>query len=99
MRRTLLIFVDGLGIGARGAYNPLVIVGGAGSGKTHLAHAIGNGLANRDAAQWSVACVAGQAFVDELGDALDQERVEQWRARYRAVDALGHSVIARPTTD
>lgn len=71
-----------------GAYNPLVLVGPTGSGKTHLAHAIANGLINRDAARWSVACVAGQAFIDELSDALEQERIEQWRARYRAVDAL-----------
>lgn len=71
-----------------GAYNPLVLIGGSGSGKTHFAHAIGNGLASRDGAPWSVACVGGQAFVDELSDALEQERIEQWRARYRAVDAL-----------
>jgi chromosomal replication initiation ATPase DnaA len=71
-----------------GPYNPLVLVGPAGAGKTHLAHAIGNGLARREVAQWSVGCIAGQAFVDELGDALEQDRLEHWRARYRAVDAL-----------
>lgn len=71
-----------------GAYNPLVLIGPTGAGKTHLAHAIGNGLATRDVTQWSVACVTGQAFVEELTDAMAHEHLEHWRARYRAVDAL-----------
>lgn len=72
--------------GAR--YNPLFVSGASGAGKTHLAHAIGNALAARDHGTWTVACVTGAAFVDDLIVALQAGTVERWRARYRAVDAL-----------
>jgi chromosomal replication initiation ATPase DnaA len=72
--------------GAR--YNPLFVKGPAGAGKTHLAHAIGNALATRDRGSWTIACLTGAAFMDELIAALQSGTVERWRARYRAVDAL-----------
>jgi chromosomal replication initiation ATPase DnaA len=68
------------------AYNPLVMVGPPGVGKTHLLHGIGNQLAGtRDA---RVACLSAQQFVDELLDAIDGDRVEGWRKRYRSATAL-----------
>ncbi|HYV96719.1 MAG TPA: DnaA/Hda family protein [Gemmatimonadaceae bacterium] len=69
--------------GAR--YNPFVIHGPAGVGKTHLAHAIGNALAARG---MRVACVTAPRFTDELISAIGAGTVNRWRARYRAVDAL-----------
>ena len=72
--------------GAR--YNPLFVTAPTGSGKTHLAHAIGNALAARDRGSWTVACLTGATFMDELIAALQNGTVERWRARYRAVDAL-----------
>jgi chromosomal replication initiator protein len=69
-------------------YNPLVIFGPVGTGKSHLAHAIGSALRARDEGSWIVACVSGQQFVDEVIAALQQGRVERWRTRYRACDAL-----------
>ncbi|HEX4933081.1 MAG TPA: DnaA/Hda family protein, partial [Gemmatimonadaceae bacterium] len=72
--------------GAR--YNPLVIHGPAGSGKTHLAHAIGNALLVRETQGLSVACIEAAQFIEELIDALQQGTVERWRARYRTPDVL-----------
>lgn len=69
-------------------YNPLFVTAPAGSGKTHLAHAIGNALAAREGGSWAVACLTGAAFMDELIAALQNGALERWRARYRAVDAL-----------
>ena len=68
-------------------FNPLVIAGPSGTGKTHLLHAAGNALlaARPDA---TVACLSAQVFTEELVAALDAGRLEWWRRRYRRADAL-----------
>src|SRR5216110_5998 len=67
-------------------YNPLVLVGKSGLGKTHLLNAIGLELTRGKRAV--VACLSTQAFVDELIAAIDGNRVDWWRARYRRATAL-----------
>lgn len=69
-------------------YNPLVITGPGGSGKTHLLHAIGNALRARDKGTWTVACTDIETFTRELIEALQADTMARWRARYRACDAL-----------
>lgn len=76
-------------IAAPGAkYNPLFLHGPSGVGKTHLMHAIGNGLIDRSGGTARIAVLAAQNFVDELIAALQSRTVERWRAGFRAVDAL-----------
>jgi chromosomal replication initiator protein DnaA len=67
-------------------YNPLVFVGRSGLGKTHLLNAVGLELARRKRAV--VACLSTQAFIDELIAAIDGNRMDWWRARYRRATAL-----------
>ncbi len=67
-------------------YNPLVLVGKSGLGKTHLLNAIGLELTRGKRAV--VACLSTQAFIDELIAAIDGNRVDWWRARYRRATAL-----------
>ena len=67
-------------------YNPLVLIGGPGVGKTHLLNALGLELTQRPKA--IVACLSTQAFIDELIGAIDGDRMEWWRARYRRATAL-----------
>ncbi len=67
-------------------YNPLVIVGGSGVGKTHLLHGIGNELAKAPGSV--VACLSAQDLIDDLIKAIDKNRVNWWRARYRRITAL-----------
>ena len=67
--------------GAR--YNPLVIVGGAGAGKTHLLHALGNALCR--AVRRPVACLSAPEYSGELIAAIDRDAVGIWRSRYRRV--------------
>ena len=68
-------------------YNPLLLVGAVGVGKTHLLHAVGNGIAAaRPGAV--VACVSAQTFFEELVAAIHGERADWWRRRYRGADAL-----------
>jgi chromosomal replication initiator protein len=69
-------------------YNPLVIHGGTGVGKTHLLHAIGNEMVAASGGAMTVACVRAADFVNELIAALQDSAIETWRARYRRVDAL-----------
>jgi chromosomal replication initiator protein len=69
-----------------GRYNPLVIVGGGGAGKTHLLHAIGNRLT--ESVGGAVACLSAPEYTGELIEAIDRDAVGVWRARYRRVGAL-----------
>lgn len=67
-------------------YNPLVIVGPNGLGKTHLLHAIGHALSAAKGAL--VACLSAQDFMDELTRAVETKRLDQWRSRYRRTTAF-----------
>ena len=65
-------------------YNPLFIAGPTGSGKSHLAHALGNAMR----ASAAVACLSASAFVDELIAAMQEGGMERWRLRFRAADVF-----------
>jgi chromosomal replication initiator protein len=67
-------------------YNPLVIVGASGVGKTHLLHALGNALGPR--VKGPVACLSAHEFTGELIEAIDRDAVGPWRARYRGASAF-----------
>lgn len=69
-------------------YNPLVIYGPAGVGKTHLLNALGNELIGLRGGATTVACVSARQFTEELIAALRDGTIERWRARYRVVDVL-----------
>jgi len=68
-------------------YNPLVLHGPVGSGKTHLANAVANALFAADPTR-RIAVVRGDDFVEQLIAALLEGMVERGRARYRVLDAL-----------
>jgi chromosomal replication initiation ATPase DnaA len=67
-------------------YNPLVIVGPNGVGKTHLLHAVAHQMAARPDAV--VACLSAQVFLDGYVDALDRGRLELWRTPFRRATAF-----------
>ncbi|MBA3917476.1 MAG: hypothetical protein C0516_02685 [Gemmatimonas sp.] len=68
-------------------YNPLLVHGPAGSGKSHVAHAIGNAMRERWAGK-RVACLSASLFVEELIAAMQEGGTERWRARYRSADVF-----------
>ena len=69
------------------AYNPLFIYGGTGLGKTHLLHAVGNGiLLNKPDAK--VAYMHSERFVQDMVRALQNNAIEKFKQYYRSVDAL-----------
>jgi len=69
------------------AYNPLFIYGGTGLGKTHLLHAVGNGiLLNKPDAK--IAYMHSERFVQDMVRALQNNAMEKFKHYYRSVDAL-----------
>ncbi len=68
------------------AYNPLFIYGGVGLGKTHLMHSVGNAMAARTGAR--VAYVHSADFVSDMVQALQHNRINQFKQAYRSLDAL-----------
>ncbi|MET1218250.1 MAG: chromosomal replication initiator protein DnaA [Glaciecola sp.] len=70
-----------------GAYNPLFIYGGTGLGKTHLLHAVGNGiLKNKKDAH--IVYMHSERFVQDMVKALQNNAIEEFKRYYRSVDAL-----------
>ena len=69
------------------AYNPLVIYGSTGLGKTHLLHAAGNLLHKRNP-DAKVIYLGSEQFVSEMINALRGNRIEAFKQHYRTAGAL-----------
>ncbi|MDD6154205.1 MAG: chromosomal replication initiator protein DnaA [Eubacteriales bacterium] len=69
------------------AYNPFFIYGASGLGKTHLMHAIGIYMLqhNKDI---NVLYVSSEMFTNELIKAIGKKSTNQFKDKYRNVDAL-----------
>ena len=68
-----------------GNYNPLMIYGGVGYGKTHLLHAIANECAQRGL---KTLYITSEMFTNDLIDAIRKHQQAMFRDRYRTVDVL-----------
>ena len=69
------------------SYNPLFIYGSTGLGKTHLMHAIAQFvLKNRHDAR--IVYLSSETFVNEYVDALRENKITNFRKRYRNTDVL-----------
>ena len=69
------------------AYNPLFLYGGAGLGKTHLMHAIGNYVL-KQRPHTNVMYVPSEKFTNELINAIKDDKNIEFRNRYRNADLL-----------
>ena len=70
-----------------GSFNPLFLYGGAGLGKTHLIQAIGQKMREKQTAV-RVVYMSAEMFMTELISSIRYDRMQQFRDRYRTVDAL-----------
>ncbi len=68
------------------AYNPLFLYGGVGLGKTHLMHAVGNAVWQRH--RLRVAYVTSESFMNQMITSIQENRMAEFRTRYRTVDVL-----------
>ena len=68
-------------------YNPLLLYGGVGLGKTHLMHAVGNGLLRRNP-NAKVVYLHSERFVADMISALRNKTINEFKRFYRTVDAL-----------
>jgi chromosomal replication initiator protein len=69
------------------AYNPLVIYGDSGLGKTHLLHAIGN-YVRRNFPNYTVRYTPTEACMNEFVEALRTKTTLAFKRRYRECDVL-----------
>ncbi|MFC5489036.1 chromosomal replication initiator protein DnaA [Dokdonella soli] len=69
------------------AYNPLLLYGGTGLGKTHLMHAAGN-LMRANKPDVKVLYLRSEQFVSGMVRALQQKGMDEFKRRFRTVDAL-----------
>jgi chromosomal replication initiator protein len=67
-------------------YNPLLIYGGTGLGKTHLALAVANAIAAT--LETRVVYVSADQFTSELIEALRRRRMTGFKRHYRSADVL-----------
>ncbi len=69
------------------AFNPLVIYGGVGLGKTHLAHAIGNSIKERDP-DHNVLYLTTESFTTQIVNALRNNSINDLLNYYSLIDTL-----------
>jgi chromosomal replication initiator protein len=74
-------------------YNPIVLCGPSGTGKSHLA--LGLAAAWKTRNRRRVECTSAVDFARELADAIDTQAVEEFRAKYRKAGFLVFEDIGR----
>jgi chromosomal replication initiator protein len=70
-----------------GAYNPLFIHGGVGLGKTHLMHAVGNAILEREPTA-TIRYVTANQFFQDMVSAVRREAVDSFKRYYQSLDLL-----------
>jgi chromosomal replication initiator protein len=68
-------------------YNPLYVYGGVGLGKTHLMHACGHAIKQRNP-HLKLCYLSSEKFMNELINAIRYDKTPGFREKYRSVDVL-----------
>lgn len=70
-----------------GSYNPLLIYGGSGLGKTHLMHGVGHRMVQSNP-RAKVVYRQAERFVNEMVAAIRHNKMDEFKSFYRSCDAL-----------
>lgn len=68
-------------------YNPLLIYGGTGLGKTHLLHCIGNEVLRKNPDR-KVRYETSDKFMNEFINSIKQDKIQAFRQKYEKLDLL-----------
>ncbi|HEX8162150.1 MAG TPA: chromosomal replication initiator protein DnaA [Pyrinomonadaceae bacterium] len=68
-------------------YNPLYIYGGVGLGKTHLMHAIGHAVKEKNK-YLRLSYISAERFMNELINAIRYDKAQTFREKYRSIDVM-----------
>jgi chromosomal replication initiator protein len=68
-------------------YNPLYLYGGVGLGKTHLMHACGHAIKQRNP-HLRLCYLSSERFMNELINSIRYDKTQGFREKYRSVDVL-----------
>lgn len=69
-------------------YNPILLYGGSGLGKTHLMQAIGNYIYNNDGEKLKICYVSAESFTNEFILSTKEGKTTAFKNKYRNLDVL-----------
>ena len=69
-------------------YNPILLYGGSGLGKTHLMQAIGNYIYNNGGEKLKICYVSAETFTNEFTASLSSKKTNDFKNKYRNLDVL-----------
>lgn len=70
------------------AYNPLLIYGDSGLGKTHLMQAIGNYIYEKNNGDMKIRYLTAENFTNEFTSSIRDNSTEKFKSKYRNLDVL-----------
>ena len=69
-------------------YNPILLYGGSGLGKTHLMQAIGNYIYNNGGEKLKICYVSAETFTNEFTVSIKEGKTNTFKNKYRNLDVL-----------
>jgi chromosomal replication initiator protein len=69
-------------------FNPILLYGGVGLGKTHLMQAIGNYIYRDHDDRFKICYTSAEAFTNEFTSSLASKTTEKFKTKYRNLDVL-----------
>lgn len=69
-------------------YNPILLYGGVGLGKTHLMQSIGNYIYKHKNGEVKLCCISAESFLNDFTDSLKNKTTTKFKNKYRNLDVL-----------